>query len=238
MEGVPENAKHEWKARKEAEFGTAVTQAAAAASRPRISYNVIPEADLRVALAQHKALMAKRNDPAPPSFPPFPPPAMNGGGAMPGSVQPVPKMFMLTSAAFLHLRFLWACHLRRWAPSVLLLSPGACEFWRKTTTDASSAPAFSGPFPSSVPPFAANATPSAPSGLASPGTFPPNGVVFQPPPPFAPTTFDQPLASTSQVAPNVTVNPPADVEVQPPKDGVMWPDSTASPVRLSAVCVD
>ncbi|OWZ37869.1 hypothetical protein LQV05_005605 [Cryptococcus neoformans] len=78
MEGVPANAQAEWKARKEAEAGTALLAAAAAAKRPRNSYNVIPEADLRAALSQHKILMAARNKAAPATpFPPFigaPPP--------------------------------------------------------------------------------------------------------------------------------------------------------------------
>lgn len=72
MEGVPANAQAEWKARKEAEAGTALLAAAAAAKRPRNTYNVIPEADLRAALAQHKILMAARNKAAPAApFPPF-----------------------------------------------------------------------------------------------------------------------------------------------------------------------
>lgn len=62
MEGVPTNALAEWKARKESEAGTAALAAAAAAKRPRQSYTVIPEADLMAALAQHKALMAARNN--------------------------------------------------------------------------------------------------------------------------------------------------------------------------------
>ena len=60
MEGIPSNAAQEWKARKEAEAGTAALQAAAMRNRPRVAYTVIPEADLQAALAQHKALMAKR----------------------------------------------------------------------------------------------------------------------------------------------------------------------------------
>ena len=60
MEGIPNNAAQEWKARKEAEAGTAALQAAAMKARPRVAYTVIPEADLQAALAQHKALMAKR----------------------------------------------------------------------------------------------------------------------------------------------------------------------------------
>ncbi|WRT69707.1 uncharacterized protein IL334_006697 [Kwoniella shivajii] len=84
MEGVPANAVAEWKARKETEAGSAAMAAAAAALRPRQSYNVIPEADLLAALEQHKKLMAARNNPAPvapmmpfgsaPPFPPGPPP--------------------------------------------------------------------------------------------------------------------------------------------------------------------
>ena len=61
MEGVPTNALAEWKARKEADAGSAALAAAAAARRPRHSYPVIPEADLHIALAQHKALMATRD---------------------------------------------------------------------------------------------------------------------------------------------------------------------------------
>lgn len=80
MEGVPTNALAEWKARKETEAGSAALAMAAAAKRPRMAYTVIPEADLQAALAQHKALMAKRNYPPVPNFPPpfFPP-----NGAMP-----------------------------------------------------------------------------------------------------------------------------------------------------------
>lgn len=75
MEGVPTNALAEWKARKEAEAGSAALAAASAAKRPRISYTVIPEADLMAALAQHKNLMAsrrnlQRGNAQPPAFPP------------------------------------------------------------------------------------------------------------------------------------------------------------------------
>lgn len=92
MEGVPTNALAEWKARKEAEAGTAALAAAAAAKRPRQSYNVISEADLMAALAQHKAIMARRENPMAVPFPgflpgamppPFPPPFMPGGIPMP-----------------------------------------------------------------------------------------------------------------------------------------------------------
>lgn len=92
MEGVPNNALAEWKARKEAEAGTAALAAAVAAKRPRQSYNVIPEADLMAALAQHKAIMARRENPIAMPFPPFPmngmpppfpPPFMPGGLPMP-----------------------------------------------------------------------------------------------------------------------------------------------------------
>lgn len=90
MEGVPTNALAEWKARKESEAGTAAMAAAAAASRPRHSYTVIPEADLQAALAQHKALMAQRDNPAPKMpFPPFAgaPPFLPPGMPPPGYVQ-------------------------------------------------------------------------------------------------------------------------------------------------------
>jgi len=74
MEGVPTNALAEWKARKESEAGSAALAAASAGKRPRHSYNVIPEADLQAALAQHKVLMSARDNPAPAmQFPPFPP---------------------------------------------------------------------------------------------------------------------------------------------------------------------
>jgi len=74
MEGVPTNALAEWKARKESEAGSAALSSAAASARPRISYTVIPEADLMSALAQHKALMAARNNqPRIPTGPKFAP---------------------------------------------------------------------------------------------------------------------------------------------------------------------
>jgi len=74
MEGVPTNALAEWKARKESEAGSAAMAVAASGKRPRHSYNVIPEADLQAALAQHKVLMSTRDNPAPSMpFPPFPP---------------------------------------------------------------------------------------------------------------------------------------------------------------------
>lgn len=73
MEGVPTNALAEWKARKEAEAGTAALAAASAAQRPRHSYAVVPEADLMAALAQHKVLMAQRGLPRPLPFPTLPP---------------------------------------------------------------------------------------------------------------------------------------------------------------------
>ncbi|WWD20294.1 hypothetical protein CI109_104770 [Kwoniella shandongensis] len=92
MEGVPTNALAEWKARKESEAGTAALASASVGKRPRQSYNVIPEVDLQAALAQHKALMAARNNPAPPmpfppfnGAPPFPPP-----GPPPGFRPPFP----------------------------------------------------------------------------------------------------------------------------------------------------
>lgn len=84
MEGVPVNALAEWKARKEQEAGAAALVAASQAKRPRLRYGVIPEADLMIALEQHKQLMATRRNggvlpfPPPPPFqagapPPFPP---------------------------------------------------------------------------------------------------------------------------------------------------------------------
>jgi hypothetical protein len=84
MEGVPTNALAEWKARKEGEAGTALSGGPATQNRPRHSYNVIPEADLHMALIQHKALMAARDQnpgarpflPPPPGMPGFPPMGM------------------------------------------------------------------------------------------------------------------------------------------------------------------
>ena len=94
MEGVPTNALAEWKARKEAEAGSAALAAASAARRPRNSYPVIPEADLMTALSQHKMLMATRNNPIRQmAFPPFPP----------GSAPPfAPGMPPPTSVMFEH----------------------------------------------------------------------------------------------------------------------------------------
>lgn len=98
MEGVPTNALAEWKARKEGEAGTALSGGPASQNRPRHSYNVIPEADLHMALIQHKALMAARDQnpasrpfPPPPGMPGFPP--MGMPPPFPGYVdfvQPVP----------------------------------------------------------------------------------------------------------------------------------------------------
>lgn len=66
MEGVPAKDQAEWKAKKEAEFGGGEGGAGndvngnrvQGPKRPRIYKGVIPEADLQVALAQHKALMS------------------------------------------------------------------------------------------------------------------------------------------------------------------------------------
>lgn len=80
MEGVPVNALAEWKARKEQEAGAANLAQASQAKRPRLRYGVIPEADLMIALEQHKQLMAsRRNGGVHPHYPPFPvgmPPGM------------------------------------------------------------------------------------------------------------------------------------------------------------------
>jgi hypothetical protein len=99
MEGVPTNALAEWKARKEAEAGTAALAAAAAGKRPRHAYTVIPEADLTAALAQHKALMASRDNPMPrhalPTFPPgsAPPfPTLGFPSFPPGFPMPPPTL--------------------------------------------------------------------------------------------------------------------------------------------------
>ena len=94
MEGVPTNALAEWKARKEAEAGTAAIAAAAASKRPRFSYTVIPEADLMAALAQHKMLMAARSNapkgvqPVVPGVPGYPVPPVPGA---PVPVAPFPS---------------------------------------------------------------------------------------------------------------------------------------------------
>ncbi|KAK8849667.1 hypothetical protein IAR55_005002 [Kwoniella newhampshirensis] len=156
MEGVPTNALAEWKARKEAEAGTAALASAASARRPRQSYNVIPEADLQGALAQHKLLMAARNNPAPAMpFPPF-----NGAPPFP---------------------------------------PGP-------------PPGFRPPFPpAGVPPFSPVVNSPVPIGSPVPG------VAVNPPP-----IHMQPVGSASPAKP---------VEVQPPKDGLMWPDVSASPTE-------
>ncbi|WWC92810.1 uncharacterized protein L201_007769 [Kwoniella dendrophila CBS 6074] len=161
MEGVPANAVAEWKSRKEAEAGTAALAAAAAASRPRQSYNVIPEADLRIALEQHKKLMAARNNPAPlPVFPSF------------GAVPP--------------------------------------------------------PFPNGPPP-----------GFRPP--FPPAGIPPFPPASNSPNQFGSPAPGLPGIPPTPNFVPQAStpiplqpVEVLPPKDGVMWPDATASPAEKRA----
>ncbi|WVQ79192.1 hypothetical protein IAT38_001288 [Cryptococcus sp. DSM 104549] len=158
MEGVPANALDEWKTRKEAEAGTAALVAAAAGKRPKHSYAVIPEADLRASLAQHKILMENRNKAAPvmpfPPFagaPPFPPP-----GPPPGFRPPFPPVGM----------------------------PG-------------------------MPPFPPRNGSPFPPASSAPGAF------GAPPP----------LAHPVDVAP-----PPTQaVDIQPAKDGVMWPDVTASP---------
>ncbi|WWC73686.1 uncharacterized protein I206_107658 [Kwoniella pini CBS 10737] len=162
MEGVPANAVAEWKSRKEADAGTAALAAAAAALRPRQSYNVIPEADLRAALEQHKKLMAARNNPAPPMpFPPFAAPPFPAGPP----------------------------------------------------------PGFRPPFPpAGVPPFPPASNSPLPLGSPAPG-FPGAGVPPTPPA-FVPQT--------------ATPVPAPAVDIQPPKDGVMWPDATASPAEKRA----
>ncbi|KAK6908704.1 hypothetical protein I203_102707 [Kwoniella mangroviensis CBS 8507] len=148
---------------KEAEAGTAALAAAAAAAlRPRQSYNVIPEADLRAALEQHKKLMAARNNPAPVvPFPPF-------GAAPP----PFP---------------------------------------------AGPSPGFRPPFPpAGIPPFPPASNSPIPIGSPAPGIL---GV------PPTPPTF------VPQTSTPVAAQP---VEVLPPKDGVMWPDASASPAEKRA----
>lgn len=77
MEGVPTNALAEWKAGKEAEFGASGLANGGGGGppgvkRPRHAYTVIPEADLMAALAQHKILMAARNNPRPAAPVPYP----------------------------------------------------------------------------------------------------------------------------------------------------------------------
>ncbi|OCF42607.1 zinc finger protein [Kwoniella heveanensis CBS 569] len=211
MEGVPANALAEWKSRKEAEAGTAALAAAAAAQRPRQTYNVIPEADLRAALAQHKALMAARNKPAPnvityppfngvgmpPPFPPvgFPPPTMPPG--FPG--MPPPS-----------------------------LPAGAIPPFAPP-------PGFRPPFPpAGVSPFPNMSNSPIRIGLNSPagGPPPPGGGPGLPPMP----NFAQPPSTPlpGQPQPQAQIQPIEAVEILPPKDGVMWPDTTASPAEKRA----
>nr|XP_019009344.1 zinc finger protein [Kwoniella pini CBS 10737]OCF48125.1 zinc finger protein [Kwoniella pini CBS 10737] len=188
MEGVPANAVAEWKSRKEADAGTAALAAAAAALRPRQSYNVIPEADLRAALEQHKKLMAARNNPAPPMpFPPFAAPPFPAGfpPGMPPGFPGMPPPTMPAGS------------LPPFAPP----------------------PGFRPPFPpAGVPPFPPASNSPLPLGSPAPG-FPGAGVPPTPPA-FVPQT--------------ATPVPAPAVDIQPPKDGVMWPDATASPAEKRA----
>lgn len=83
MEGVPTSALAEWKANKEEEAGGADFAGQGGQDRPRNVYNVISEADLHVALIQHKALMSQRDQPRP-----MPPPGMAMPGFPPNGMQP------------------------------------------------------------------------------------------------------------------------------------------------------
>jgi hypothetical protein len=87
MEGVPAKDQAEWRAKKEAEAGfdrqnLLIQQNAI--KRPRIWKGVLSEADLQVALAQHKALMSgnKSGLVMPPGG--MPPMGMMPPGGMPG----------------------------------------------------------------------------------------------------------------------------------------------------------
>ncbi|ODN72960.1 hypothetical protein L202_08364 [Cryptococcus amylolentus CBS 6039] len=185
MEGVPDNAQSEWKARKEAEAGTALLAAAAAAKRPQNIYAVIPEADLRSALAQHKVLMANRNK-APSAPLPFPPLA--------GAPPPFPP------------------------PG---FPPGAFPGMPPPTMPPGTLPPFA---PSGIrPPF------PPPPGLAGMPPYP--GAANSPNPlPVPPTPSSFPPAASG---PALSSPAPA-IPVQPPKDGVIWPDTTASPYEKRA----
>lgn len=77
MEGVPAKDQAEWRAKKEAESGisTSQTNQQSILKRPRIYKGVISEADLQMALTQHKALMSGDK-----SALMMPPPGMMGMG--------------------------------------------------------------------------------------------------------------------------------------------------------------
>ncbi|ORX37753.1 hypothetical protein BD324DRAFT_623201 [Kockovaella imperatae] len=171
MEGIPTNALAEWRARKEAEAGTAALAATANGKRIRHSYNVIPEADLIAALAQHKALMAARNNPGS-VFPPFP-------GSFPIGIPPPNPTLN---------RF----------PGEMPMPP--------PTLPTGMPPSMYPPPPGFQPPMAQNGI----SGVA-------------PPPTFVPQSNEATKVLTT-----------SDVVVEPPKDGVMWPDVTASPAEKRA----
>ncbi len=80
MEGIPAKDLADWQAKKEAESGISVSQVnqQTMIKRPRIYKGVISEADLQVALAQHKALMSGNKGGLV-----MPPPGMPGMGMMP-----------------------------------------------------------------------------------------------------------------------------------------------------------
>nr|ODN91855.1 zinc finger protein [Cryptococcus depauperatus CBS 7841] len=198
MEGVPANAQAEWKARKESEAGTALLAAAAAAKRPRHSYNVIPEADLQTALAQHKMLMATRNKKAP--VMPFPPFAGAPPPFPPGQVQP--QIAHPLANKLLH-RFPPAAAFPGMPPPTMV--PGAVPL--------SASPGFRPPFP-----------PEDISSIPVPSTSP-----YTPVSALNAGSKAAPLASSTR-----SINDGKPVEVQAPRDGIIWPDTSASPLEKRA----
>ncbi|ORY34764.1 hypothetical protein BCR39DRAFT_514562 [Naematelia encephala] len=194
MEGVPTNALAEWKARKESEAGSAAFASAAAAKRPRHSYTVIPEADLQAALAQHKALMAARDNPAPLMQFTFPPASGMPPFLPPGIAPGFPPNF---------------------PPNMAMPPP---------TFAPAAAPGFAPP-PGFVPPFPSSGAPAFP------------GAAQVPLQPAAFSSATPPRPSPAQVLPvgNETNKQTAVTTDVLPKDGVMWPDTAASPAEKRAL---
>jgi len=211
MEGVPANAQAEWKARKEAELGTAATAAAVAANRPRQSYNVIPEADLMSALAQHKALMATRNNPAPRlpfmPFPPnFPPDLSSSGLSLGLSPQGMP-----------------------FAPPNMSNSmpPGGFPGLR---------PGFLPPFPPSAGSLYGTASPDLPLSH-NPGPFDvgPQNMTLSSSVDPRPSAYNPRTNKDTVATRNDAELQAVDTAVQLPQGGVIWPDVTASPAEKRAL---
>ncbi|KAL1411104.1 hypothetical protein Q8F55_002054 [Vanrija albida] len=184
MEGVPTNALAEWKARKEQEAGAAALAAASLAKRPRHSYTVIPEADLMLALEQHKALMAARRNPQNAGLPPFPPgvaPPFPPGWVVPPSSAdssamrpPMPGMPPPTLPGAPY-----------GAPPFNPPFPPPAGAYPPTNgfpPAPAPAPPARGPPPAFVPPAAAAAAPlqAAPAAPVSADVVPPAGGVFWP----------------------------------------------------------